>query len=198
MDLFMSQLTQTQQLNLLKDKYAELFEAENNGAGKFRIIKGDKKNFGNCVLLILPFVSSAGFMNANYEKNNLIGALEHYNIDNYVIVYAQPSKALGASRKLIKTSRSLMYELIEIVSPKMIVAFDDSSAELFLTQKPNIVELHGKEIHRHYGIPVYLTYNMDYYDKRTGYEDKKYKNSIFFEDWGNISTKYKELINAVL
>ena len=194
MDLFMSTMTQKEQLTSVGNDYKSLLEVEQNGKGKFKIIKGDKKCFRNCILLILPFISTSGFMNADYEKINLIQTLEHYDIKNYIIAYAQPSKSVGASRTLIKQSRSLMTKLIEIINPKLIVTFYDSSAELFLTMKPNIVEQHGTIIYHHYNIPVILTYNMDYYDKRTGYEDKKYKNSIFFEDWELISSNYKTLI----
>ena len=196
MDFFMSTLTQTQQLTQLKDDYQKMFDVEQNGKGKFRILAGNKKSFGNCMLLILPHVSEKGFMNAPWEKVNLMETLKHFGMQNYVIVYAQPSKASGPSRKAIKQSRPLMEQLIEIVVPKLIVTFDDSSAELFLNQKPNIIENHGQIIYNHQSIPVILTYNMDYYEKRTGYEDKKYKNNIFFEDWTNINEKYKELINA--
>ena len=194
MDLFMSTMTEKEQLTSVGNDYKSLLEVEQNGKGKFKLLKGNKKHFGNCILLILPFISMSGFMNADYEKTNLIQTLEHYNITNYIIVYAQPSKSNGASRTLIKQSRPLMNKLVEIINPKLIVTFDDSSAELFLTMKPNIVEQHGTIIHHHYNIPVILTYNLDYYDKRTGYEDKKYKNTIFFEDWELISNKYNTLI----
>ena len=71
-----------------------------------------------------------------------------------------------------------MTKLIEIISPKLIVTFSDSSAEIFMNQKPNIIERHGQTIYNHLGIPVILTYSMDYYTTRTGYEDNKYKSSI--------------------
>ena len=135
-------------------------------------------------------------MNADYEKSNLLAALDHYKITNYIIAYAQPSKSSSASRKLVKQSRPLMLKLIEIVNPKLIIVLDDSSAEIFVTQKPNIVEQHGTIITHHFNIPIILTYNMDYYVKRTGYQDDTYKKSIFFTDWLYISEKYKELINA--
>lgn len=196
MDLFMSLLTPKQQINQLKTDYKKLLECEQNGQSKFRLIYGNEKNFGNCILLILPHVSEHGFMNADYEKNHLISSLEHYNITNYIIVYAQPSKSSGASRKLIKQSRPLISKLIEIINPKLIITFDDSSAELFVNQKPNIIEQHGTIITSYFNIPVILTYNMDYYSTRTGYEDKKYKNNIFFHDWLFISEKYREVINA--
>jgi len=194
MDLFMSTMSQTQQWTQLKKDYQSMFECEQNGQSKFRLIVGNKGSYGNCVLLILPYVSEHGFMNADYEKNNLLNTLKTYDINNYVIVYAQPNKSSGASRPLIKKSRPLMHKLIEIVNPKFIVTFDDSAAELFINQKPNIVEQHGTEFANHYDIPVILTYNMDYYVKRTGYEDNTYKTNIFFEDWKAISDKYKLLI----
>lgn len=194
MDLFMSSMTSNQQWSQLKKDYQRMFECEQNGQSKFRIIHGDKSVFNNCILLILPNVSEHGFMNADYEKVNLINTLNKYNINNYIITYAQPNKSSGPSRKLIKQSRPLMTKIIEIVNPKLIVAFDDSSAELFVNQKPNIIEQHGKVITTHYDIPVLLTYNMDYYVKRTGYEDNTYKNNIFFEDWNSISNQYKQLI----
>jgi len=195
MDLFTSMLTPNQQLKTILDDYKQMFECEQNGKGRFRVITGDKNHYGNCILFIIPNVSSAGFMNAEYEEN-LITTLKDYHIENYIIAYAQPNKTNSPSRKLIKQSRPLMHKIIEIVSPKMIIAFDDSSAELFMNQKPNIIEDHGKIITTHYDIPVILTYNMDYYIKRTGYEDAKYKRNIFFEDWVFINQQYKEYINV--
>ncbi len=196
MDLFSSGLTTNQKLNKIKEDYKRLLEVEQNGKGKFTIIKGNKSNFGNCMLIIVPHVSESGFMNADYEKDNLMAALNHYDIDKYIIVYAQPSKSVGSSRKLIKKSRPIMLELIEIINPKLILVLDDSSSEIFLNMKPNIIELHGTRLAYHDAIPILLTYNMDYYVKQTGYEDSAYKKAVFFEDWNFINEQYKERINA--
>jgi hypothetical protein len=192
----MSTMTQTQQLTQLKKEYMEMFECEQNGQSKFRLIHGDKKYYGNCALLILPYVTEHGFLNAEHEKTNLMKTLEHYKITNYMITYAQLNKSSSSSKKLIKQSRPLMTKLIEIINPKLIIVFDESSSLLFMTQKPNITEQHGTMITTYFNIPVLLTYNLDYYNKRTGYEDKTYKNNIFFNDWLTISTQYKELIYA--
>jgi len=194
MDLFMSNMTTTQQWTQLKTDYKKMFECEQNGQSKFKLTYGDKKNFGNCILLILPFVSEHGFMNADYEKKNLLNTLKYYNLKNYIIVYAQPSKSSSASHKLIKQSRELMSRIIEIISPKAIIVLDDTSAELFINKKPNISEEHGNIITTYFDIPVILTYNLDYYSNRTGYEDKTYKNNIYFNDWDIIKNKYIELI----
>ena len=196
MDLFSSNLSVNQRLNEIKEKYKKLLEVDQNGKGKFTIIKGNKKNFENCILFIFPFVTEHGFFNAAFEKQFFISLLDKYNITNYIICYAQPAKSLGAARKTIKKSREIFYDLVEIIAPKLIVTFDDSSAELFMNQKPNIIEDHGKVVYNYNDIPVILTYNIDYYNKRTGYEDDNYKISILKEDWKIISDYYNNLIES--
>jgi len=194
MDLFTSNMTDNQKLNDLKEKYKNLLEVEQNGKGKFNITKGSKQNYGNCVMIILPNVTDSGFMNADYETQTLMCILDEYEIVNYIICYAQPSKVHSASRKEVKKSRPLMYELIDIVQPKFIVVCGEVSAELFMTQKPNIITSHGTLVCSYSNIPVVLTYNPDYYVTRTGYEDDTYKTSILTEDWTLISDTYKNLI----
>jgi len=194
MDLFTSGMTDNQKINDLKEKYKKLLEVDQNGKGKFNLIKGAKKDYGNCVLLILPNVTESGFMNADYEKDTLMCILDEYDISNYIICYAQPSKVYSASRKEVKKSRPLMNDLIDIVQPKVIVAFDEVSAELFMSQKPNIINDHGCIVCNYSNIPVLLTFNAKYYVTRTGYEDDTYKKSILKEDWDEISKIYKSLI----
>ena len=196
MDFFMSTMTVTQQLKDISEQYKKLLDIDQNGKGRFRLFKGNKTYFGNCMLIILPYISSHGFMNADYERVNLIETLNSYNMFNTIIIYAQPSKSHGPSRTLIKNSREILNNLLEIIDPNLIIVLDDSSAELFLNQKPNIIENHGTIITNHFNIPVVLTYNLDYYNKRTGYEDDNYKKSIFYEDWDYIYELYKERINA--
>jgi len=194
MDLFTSSMTDNQKLNDLKEKYKTLLEVEQNGKGKFNIIKGSKKNYGNCVLIILPNVTEAGFMHADHETQTLMCILDDYEIENYIICYAQPAKCHSASRKTVKQSRQLMFDLIDITMPKFIITCDEVSAELFMNQKPNVINAHGTVVCNYSNIPVILTYNADYYVTRTGYEDDTYKKSILKEDWELIATTYKDLI----
>jgi len=196
MDLFSDGLTDNQKINELKEKYKKLLEVEQNGKGKFNLIKGSKSNYNNCILIIIPNISTFGFMNAEYEKQDLIGTIDKFDLDNHIIAYASPAKSQGASRKLIKDSRQLMFDLIDIVQPKLIIVLNDNTSELFLSQKSNIMEQHGTIIAYHYDIPVILTFNLDYYSTKTGYEDAKYKKLLYNEDWTYIQSKYKELINA--
>ena len=197
MDLFSSTLTINQRLNSIKDKYKALFGLDKdyqNGKGKFTILKGNKKNYGNCVLIILPHVSKSGFLNAPYEKGVLVDTLKKYNIDKYVIMYTQPNKSKSISKKLIKSSKHLVDDIIEIVQPKFIIACDSSSADLFVNQKANLIELHGTIFTNYYSIPVILTYHLAYYVEHTGYEDTVYKDSIYTFDWEFIKTNYNLLI----
>jgi len=187
-------MTDNQKINDLKEKYKEMLEVEQNGKGKFNIIKGSKKNYGNCVLIILPNVTESGFMHADHETQTLMCILDEYEIVNYIICYAQPSKVHSASRKEVKKSRPLMAELIDIVQPKFIIACEEVSAELFMNQKPNVINQHGTVVANHSNIPIILTYSAEYYVKRTGYEDDTYKTSILTEDWTFIAKNYKDLI----
>jgi hypothetical protein len=193
MDLFMSSLTPQQQWKQLKIDYKAFYNCDQNGQSKFSLIYGDHKTFSNCVVFVLPHVTTHGFMNAEHEIE-LIKTLKEFNITNHIITYAQLNKSNGASSKLIKTARPLFEKMLDIIKPKLIVAFDEITTELFLNQKSKIIDNHGTVITTHFEIPVILTYNFDYYTARTGYENKDYKKSIFDTDWDLIIKKYKELI----
>jgi len=197
MDLFYSGLTVQQQLKKLKKdikvRLGADFKYKRGNTSKFLLMQGNMESFNNCIMILLPHVTTRGFMNSSGEKY-LQKIIEQYGFKNYIISYCYLDRAKSVTRPMIKENIKDVETLISIVGPSMIVMAGVDGCDVFLTRKPLVEDKHGTVVGEHCGAELILTHHPSYFVTDSGYEDKRYKEHIQKQDWDLIKSKYDKLI----
>ena len=148
-----------------------------------------------CFLFLLPYVTEDGFLKSKNEKV-LTQAIKDYGISNYVIAYAYPHKAKSISRTDIKNNIWYVEELISIISPKAIVIVGEEPFLIFMGRKPKAIDVHATEVTKYMETPILSIMGCDYYFDRNEQGDRRYKASIYREDWKFIREQYEKLVEV--
>ena len=193
MDLFY-QGTFDESAELIRTDIKKFAKEKNVPIGRKKIFlyKGFPQNVGNNILTIsVPFNTDKMF-ESKMDKA-LIRMLAEYNLYNYMMTYCWllPTRA---SKNDIKEFSVWIHRLIDIIEPKLIVTLGEISQLSFIKRKANMFEKQGKIFHRHNCIPVYTTYDIEYFWTHSQFEDKQYKNHLKENDWKTNQAYYNRVI----
>jgi len=159
----------------------------------FKIIRCNPDNFGSNIMFIQPPFKGGKYFETKEDKM-LDKLCDKYGILKRTFTYCHLFPLEKISKNSIKEFKYWIHHFVDLVSPNIIIILGEEAELSFLKTKVLINENHGKEITEYNGIPVILTYPMDYYINNNNYEDVSYKQFIQNHDWKIIQTYYHKLI----
>ena len=191
MDLFYENLTPRRRLNRLKRELSSHLYGEGEEIPEnFRILGGKLRSIGSCALFIMEHVVPQGFMGNSYEMK-ILELCTRYHIDTRMITYSYLRECTTVSRVSIINSREFLHILVSIVDPVLIVLLGENTLFSFENRKRLLGDYHGKVVGYHNGVPLLLTYDMEYYTERVRVDRLKYRDEIMKSDWTKISNLYR-------
>ena len=98
------------------------------------------------------------------------------------------------TRNQIKEFGYYIRKLTDILDPKLIVCMGEEAQLSFFKRKFVMEDFHGKQIGEHDSIPIYTTFPIFYYEERSEYEDKSFKEHIKKVDWEKIKEVYSKVV----
>lgn len=195
-DLFTANMTVEEQIEDLRTGLKESYIK--SGAitkrTKIKLFYGDMKDVGNNILIITNPPSAKLFESP--EDQRVMQILNEFNLNNFFLTYYYLLPDKKINRQEIKEFGYWIRKITDILDPKLIVCIGEESQFCFFKQKKVIRDFHGKLIGDYNSIPIYATYPIPYYVKRSEFEDTTYKDFIKNQDWGMIKKKYEEVINV--
>lgn len=193
-DLFYSQGSNfKEQIGMLKADLVKYAKSLGSVRKYFYVVEGKAENAGNNILLIQPpFTGKCHF--EQKEDKLLKYILAKYNIFKTFITYAHLVPLKKHTKADIKAFGYWMDKIVEIVSPKLIVVLGEDAELVFFKRKFIMKDYHGKIIGDTNGIPIMLTYSLDYYISKSSYEDQSYKDFLEANDWSAIKNEYDRRI----
>lgn len=194
MDLFY-QGSFKDQIRLIKKDIKDLGKAQGlRYQNTFSLLWGSNLDaVGNNIFIVTPPYPGGKYYKDKYTLR-LLDVLKNRGFSNYFISYCYHQPTNKVSRKNIKEYSTWIQKLVEITMPKLIVCLGEESVFSFFKRKTILRDYHGKEIDKFNGIPVMITFSMDYYTERSEYEDVNYKDFLLSNDWSKIKEKYNEVI----
>lgn len=184
MDLFLTNKNFNKQCQIIKNDILKYY----NSNEKIKILSGNEENIGKSILIVTN--KSDGYFNSNSD-NTIKNICDKYNI-KYFLTYNYFFNNI--SMRNIKEFSPFIHRITDIVQPKLILCLGELSQLCYFKKKFMIENYHGQEIGKYQDIPIYTSYEMEFYDIRSKYTDTNYKNFIKENDWNNINLKYKELL----
>lgn len=181
------------QIRILKEEIRKYATEKNIILSKnFSIALGDLSNVGNGALIIdypnfdTPFKSK-------YDKR-LLDILKRFNIDNIFLTYNYLFPQARYTQKDIKEFSVWIKKLSDIIIPRLIILLGENSHFCFFKRKFLLRNYHGKLIGDYNSAKIMTSYAMRYYEERSEFEDKTYKEYICNSDWKEIQKVYMEEI----
>lgn len=157
------------------------------------IIKFNPLYIGNNFLFIHPPFTGGEYFK-DKENKYLEKLMDKYGIINKSITYCHLLPLERMNKNSIKSFKSWIHKLTDIVLPKLIVTLGEDAELSFISQKALLRDNHGKEIGEYNGTPIILTYPMEYYTNRAENIDNSYKLHIQENNWNVIKSYYDKLI----
>ena len=183
-------------LKLKEDFKRLLFKDNEEVPEKFRVAGGKLSNAGNCILFVIDHVTQYGFMHARRELK-LVELCMRYGIKNRMVTYSYLKPCKIVSRNEIIESKKLLQLFVSIVRPQLIVLLGEKTTFSFMNRKKLVNKEHGKIVGDHNGVPLLLTYGMDYYTEKMRSYERDYLDGIMRNDWEVIMSEYTDRIMEI-
>jgi len=159
------------------------------------LLHGKAENMSNNILIVQPpFKGKKHFSDDEFKA--LIYTMGKFGILNYFVTYSHPVPLERHTKNEIKKFSTWMSKLIEMISPKLIVALGEEAELVFFRRKFILRDFHGTVVDQHAGIPVMISFPFDYYASKSSYEDRSYKKYIQDTDWTAIKEEYDRRITC--
>lgn len=186
-----------EQIELLKqDLYKDAKLKGYKGKKKIKILYGEEKHIDNNILIVHPAYSGPDYFCGD-EFSAPIELMNKLEMFNHFVTYANPIPFAKQTRDTIKNFRPWMYNLVDIIRPKLIVVLGEDAQFVFFTKKSLLLDYHGLIIGNYNSIPVMSSYEFAYYATQSAYEDRTYKKYIQNYDWQLIKTEYTRRIKCL-
>jgi len=158
------------------------------------LCRGNVDNVNNNMLIVGPPFQGSKYFESKNDKM-LFTLLQDLGIDKVFYTYCHLFKLPHYSRETLQTFSIWIKTLTELIGPKLILILGEQAELSYLKRKVILKENHGTVIGDYNGIPLMLTYPVEYYSE-TGskWETSSYKEKIMQKDWLSIKNKYNELI----
>ena len=190
LDLFNINMSSTERIESLRGEIKDYQKRQPDAKrSKIKLFFGDPANFGSGILVITA-PPKAKFFESSEDKF-IINLLTSYGLDKFFITYNYLVYG-NITSKEIKEFGYYIRKLIDIIGPKIIVCMGEASQFCFFKKKFMMLDFHGKQIGAYESIPIFTTYPITYYEEKSQYEDRSYKEQIRNKDWLAIKEKYKE------
>ena len=155
---------------------------------------GKSDYVGNCLLILSRRSENISKDFKGAEDKKLSHILKERQLTNCFLTYCYLFPKDIVSRKDIKDFAPWIHRLTRLIRPKLITVLGEPAQLTYLSRKKLLKEYHGQRIGDFDNIPIFLTYNMDYYTTKSEYEDNTFKLFIRNNDWDNIQKEYEKRI----
>lgn len=181
LDLFESHKTKLDQLKDLKKELKVYQNKIVQTNKKLKLLYGDLDP--EYLVVTNP---SINYFNEDKDKY-IISLLSNHK---FILTYNYLIQDINISKITITDIKKFSYfiqKIIDITEPKKIICMGENSIFSFFKKKFVVDEYHGKQIGNYNNIPIYLTYDPEYFITYTKTENREYKLSIQESDWRNIN-----------
>lgn len=149
-------------------------------------VRNTEKIEGTPLFILPPFKGSK--MYDTFHDNTLRNICTHYGIIDYSMTYCFPFPKDPVTVHDIKDFSVKVYELIQLLSPSLIIILGEPAQHSLLSRKHPLDTWHGMIV-PNCEFKTMLMYPAEYYCRRTKNEDKSFKAALREQDWSNLKNE---------